>query len=190
MNTKTRALVESAVMVALATVLSVLEIWKMPFGGSITPLSMLPIMLISIRHGLGWGLGAAFCYSWLQIFTGGVFGWGLTPAILIGALFLDYMIPFTLLGLAGLFRKKGTAGILAGILMVCIIRFLCHFAAGIIFWTETGEFIAFGEQWVNRPVLYSLCYNGAYMLPETVFTFIGSLILTRIPQAKKMIFGI
>ena len=187
MNTKTKALVESAVMIALAVVLDMVKIWTMPWGGSVTLLSMLPIMLISIRHGIGWGLGSAFCFACLQIITGGVFGWGLTPATLIGALLLDYFVAFTVLGLAGLFRQKGAFGVMVGIVIVCALRFLSHFASGIILWANLEQFVAFGKEWVNRPIFYSLCYNGMYMLPETIFTSVAALLLMNVPQTKKLL---
>lgn len=188
MNKNTKALLESAIMVALATVLSMIKIWQMPFDGSITLLSMLPIMVISVRHGVKWGLGAAFVYSWTQILSGGVFTWGLTPAMLIASLFLDYILAFTVLGLAGMFKNKGLPGVIAGITVTCVLRFLSHLISGIVLWAKYDEFIAFGVEWVNRPVLYSLCYNGIYMLPETVFTVIGAVILLSIPQIKKQLF--
>ncbi len=188
MNKNTKALLESAIMVALATVLSMIKIWEMPLGGSITLLSMLPIMFISVRHGIKWGLGAAFVYSWTQIFTGEVFAWGLTPTMLIACLLLDYILAFSVLGLSGIFRKKGTAGVIAGITVSCVLRFILHFISGVVLWTNYEKFIVFGVEWVNRPVLYSICYNGMYMLPETVFTIIGAVLLLSIPQTKKLLF--
>ena len=187
MNSNTKALIESAITVALATVLSMIKIWEMPLGGSITLLSMLPIMLVSVRHGVKWGLGAAFVYSWTQVLTGKVFSWGLTPTMLVASLLLDYILAFTVLGLAGAFRKKGTAGVIAGMVMSCVLRFIVHFISGIVLWTNVEEFIVFGQSWVNRPVLYSLCYNGLYMLPETVFAIIGAVVLLAVPQTKKLL---
>ena len=53
---KTRTLVECALMIALGTVLANIKIFEMPNGGSITLLSMLPFILVSYRHGTKWGL--------------------------------------------------------------------------------------------------------------------------------------
>jgi thiamine transporter len=89
--------------------------------------------------------------------------------------------------IAGAFRKKGYFGALAGIAMVCALRFFVHFLAGIILWANLEEFMAFGQSWINRPVLYSICYNGAYMLPETILTVSGAAILLKIPQIKKLL---
>ena len=188
-------LCESAILVALAVVLSIVSKYLLepflaplfPFGGSVTLFSMLPICIISIKHGLGWGLCGAFCFSWFQILQGGVFGWGLTPAMLVASLFLDYILAFTVLGLAGIFRKKGTKGMIAGVAMVCALRFLVHFLSGIILWANLEQFIAFGQSWINRPVLYSIVYNGGYMLPETVLTVVGAVLLFRVPQVRKIL---
>ena len=186
-RTRVFALCECAMMLALAVVLSYVKIFTLPFDGSITLFSMLPICLISIKYGIGWGLGTAFCYAWFQILQGGVFAWGLTPTMLIASLFLDYILAFTVLGLAGLFRKKGLLGMVMGIVMVCALRFLVHFVAGVVLWANLEQFVAFGKEWVNRPALYSICYNGIYMLPETVMTSIGAWLLLKIPQMKRIL---
>ncbi len=186
-RTRTLALVECALLLAVAVALSYVKLFTLPFDGSITLLSMLPICLVAIRHGTAWGLGTAFAYSWFQILQGGVFAWGLTPAMLVGSLFLDYILAFTVLGLAGVFRRRGTVGVLLGIALACVLRFLSHFAAGIILWANLEEFVAFGREWVGRPWLYSLCYNGVYMLPETVFTVLGGVVLFRVPQMKQLL---
>ena len=186
-STRIFALCECAIMLALSVVLSYVKIFTLPFDGSITLFSMLPICLISIKYGIAWGLGTAFCYSWFQILQGGVFAWGLTPGMLVASLFLDYILAFTVLGLAGMFRKKGILGMVLGIVMVCALRFLVHFVAGVVLWANLEEFVAFGKEWVNRPVLYSICYNGIYMLPETIMTSVGAWILLKIPQMKRIL---
>ncbi len=177
------ALCESALMLALGVVLSYIKlIPSLPFDGSVTLFSMLPICLVAIKYGMGWGLGTAFCFSWFQILQGGVFGWGLTPAMLIGSLLLDYILAYTVLGLAGLFRKGGYWGRVGGVAMVCGLRFLIHFSAGVILWANFDKFEAFGQIIQDQPALYSLCYNGIYMLPETVLTVAVAAVLFRIPQ--------
>ena len=136
-QTKTHTLCECAIMLALAIILSFIQFGHLPWGGSITLASMLPICLVSIKYGCKWGLGTAFCFSWFQILQGGVFGWGLTPTMLIASLLLDYILAFTVLGLAGIFRKKQFWGNVIGTLLACLLRFLIHFAAGIILWEMT-----------------------------------------------------
>ena len=186
-QTRVFALCECALMLALAVVLSYVKLFTLPFDGSITLFSMLPLCLISIKYGIKWGLGTAFCYSWFQILQGGVFAWGLTPTMLIASLLLDYLLAFSVLGLAGLFRKKGYLGMIGGVAMACTLRFLVHFIAGVVLWANLAEFVAFGQEWVNQPVLYSLCYNGIYMLPETLLTTAMAAVLLKVPQMKRML---
>ena len=191
-NTKSHAkivaLVEGAVMVALAAVLSYIRIFQLPWGGSITLLSMLPICIYSIRHGIASGLFASFVFALIQFGQGvmdGLFGWGLTPVMLIACIMLDYIMPFTVLGLAGILRKKGTVGWIAGTAGAVVLRFIMHFLSGIVIWHS------FGELWegfsTDNEILYSLLYNGCYMLPELIFTLAGAIVLFKVPQTRKLL---
>lgn len=187
-NEKTKLLAEGAAMVALATVLSFIRVFKLPWGGSITLLSMLPIVLFSIRRGVKMGLVVSFVYALVQFGQGildGLFGWGLTAGMLIACIVLDYLAAFTVLGLAGLWRKKGLPGWLAGILLAVGLRFICHFLSGVVIWES------FGELWsgfsTDSTWLYSFLYNGCYMLPEMIFTMIGAVALLKAPQTKRLL---
>ena len=113
-NEKLKRLVLSAIMIALATVLSVIKVYKLPLGGAVTLFSMLPIVVVSVLYGVKQGLLTAFVYSAVQMFLdiGEVTGWGLTPAALVGCILFDYIIAFTAIGVAGIFRKKGFWGII------------------------------------------------------------------------------
>ena len=186
-HTKTRALCECAILLALSVVLSYIQIYKLPWGGTVTLFSMLPLCLISFKYGIKWGLGTAFCYSWFQILQGEVFSWGLTPAMLIGSLLLDYILAFTVIGLAGVFRRYRFGGMIAGVVLVCVLRFVSHFLSGVILWANLEQFVAFGQTWTNRPLLYSLIYNGSYMLPELILTVVGAVVLLKIPQICRLI---
>ena len=188
-NTKTRMLVEGAVMVALATVLSFLKIVKFPWGGSITVLSMLPIVVFALRHGLAAGLGVSFTYSVIQLGQGilvdGLLGWGLTPVALICCILLDYIGAFSVLCISGVFGNKKLSRMVGGVILAMLLRFLLHYISGV------AIFHSFGELWngfsTDNTWLYSLLYNGAYMLPETVFTTAGAVILFRTPQMRRML---
>lgn len=180
-NSLLKKIAFTAIMIALGTVLSMVKVWEMPFGGSITLLSMLPVVAVSVTYGIGWGLGAGFLSSLVQLALGlpKLMSWGLTPEIFVGAVFLDYIVAFTVIGLAGIFRKKGNAGICLGTALAVALRFVSHFLSGFILWTNLDKFIAFGKSWINHPVLYSLCYNGAYMLPELIITVLGVVLLSK-----------
>ena len=186
-NNKVLALCECAILLALSVALSYVKFLSLPFDGSITLFSMLPVCLVAIKYGVKWGLGTAFCFSWFQILQGGVFGWGLTPTMLISSLLLDYIVAYTVLGFAGMLRKKGYWGMLGGITAVCAMRFFVHFLAGVILWANFEQFEAFGQVIQNNPVLYSICYNGVYMLPETVLTVAVAAVVLKIPQIKRIV---
>ncbi len=181
----------SAIFIALATVLSLIKIWNMPLGGSVTLLSMLPIVMISCMLGLKWGMASSFAYAIIQLIFGitldGVLGWGLTPVMLIGTITLDYILAFSLLGIAGIFRKKGMIGIGSGVVIALLLRFFSHFLSGVIIFKNLEQFEVFGNIINNRPVLYSICYNGFYMLPEIIITTIGAILIFNTPQIKKLI---
>lgn len=175
-------------MVALATVLSFIRVYKLPWGGSITLLSMLPIAIFSIKYGVAKGLGTAFVFSLIQFIQGisdGLFGWGLSPVMLISCIFLDYILAFTVLGFAGIFRKKGVIGWVTGTAAALFLRFVCHFLSGIV------VFKSFGELWngfsTENTFLYSFLYNSSFMLPEIIFTCVCAFVLFKVPQTKKLI---
>lgn len=177
----TKKLTISAIMIALATVLSLVKVWEMPLGGSITLLSMLPICLVSITYGIKWGFACSFVYSLgqLALSIAEVVSWGLTPLSLAGAIALDYIVPFTLLGLSGIFRKQGIWGAISGISLSLILRFICHFISGIIIFDIWCE-------WENVP-LYSFCYNGTFMLPELILTVLGTFFVLKSSAIKNII---
>ena len=158
-----RALTEGAVMVAAAQVLSYLKLWEMPWGGSIT-LAMIPILLYAVRWGLGPGLLAGFVFGILQfMFDGGfAIGW----QSVIG----DYLLAFTVLGLAGLVHgKKGS--IFTGTIIGGLARFLVHYVVGATIWAEYMPETFFGMS-MHSPWFYSLLYNLAYMLPNIVICLV------------------
>ncbi len=185
---KTQILVEGAAMVALATVLSFIRIIRLPWGGSVTLLSMLPIFIFSIRRGIGAGLAVSFVYSLIQFGQGimdGIFGWGLTPAMLAGCIFLDYIGAFTVLGVAGIFRKKNLPGWIGGICLAIALRFIMHFLSGVVIWHSSGDlWEGFSTE---NAYLYSFLYNGVYMSLELIFTVAGAIALLKAPQTKKLI---
>ena len=187
---KLRILVEGAIMVAMAFGLSFLKIVKFPWGGSITVLSMLPIIVFSIRNGVGSGLMCSFIYSLTQLAQGiigdGLLGWGLTPLLLVGCIFFDYVGAFTVLGLAGMFRKKGMGGWISGAIIAIALRYVLHILSGGLIFVTVGMIMDWDIQnaWV-----YSMVYNGAYMLPEMILTTIGAVVLFKTGAIKMILKG-
>ncbi len=175
---KTRTLVECALMIAVGTVLAQIKIFEMPYGGSVTLLSMLPFILVSYRHGLAWGLLTGFANSLLQMLMGFYPPPAGTPVAFVGVVLLDYVLAFTVLGAACVFAKpfkNRMVGIVVGVAAVCCLRFVCSWVSGAWLW---GSYQDSYEWAVGMNVwLYSLIYNGSYMLPELVLTSIGAAAL-------------
>ncbi len=176
MNQNTRRLTESAVMIALAAVLSMIQLFPMPQGGTVTPASMVPIILISFKYNVRWAIIVSVVYAGIQMLLG--FYAPPTPDFInfILVILLDYVIAFGVLGLAGTFGrafKNPTVQIIFGTTVVICLRFLCHFASGILIWSSYAP--------EGQPVwLYSLGYNGSYMLGELIVSVIVVAALSRI----------
>ncbi len=175
---KTRVLVECALMVAVGTVLANLRLFTLPNGGSVTILSMLPFMLVSFRHGVKWGLFTGFANGCLQMLLG--FWAPPTPTFLyfLGEILLDYLLAFMALGLVDLFAKpfnNRVVGVAVGCAVGGLLRFLCSFLSGVLIWGNLSEGLG---AWT-----YSLVYNASYMLPETLLTVIAAVLLAKlVPQ--------
>ena len=187
-NSKTKIMAECAILVALSTVLSFVKIWNMPWGGSITLFSMLPVCYISVRHGIKWGMGSSLLYAVIQLFLGitldGLLGWGLTGTILLACVFLDYLAAFSVLGLSGLFAKYGFAGIMTGTALCVCMRFLCHLFSGVYVFASVGKLWSGFE--TSDTWLYSFIYNGCYMLPELIMTLVGAAIVYKALSDRKL----
>lgn len=188
---RTRTMVEGALMIALSTVLSMIQIPLMPHGGSITLVSMLPILMMSYRHGVSWGLLTAFINSMIQFVQGiGNLAYCQTLSAQLGCVLLDYLLAFTALGLAGAIAKpfsNRTAGIGVSAFAVCLLRYLCSFLSGYIVWkdydyafswmSEVG-FSGIASMGENALCwLYSAVYNATYMIPEAIITTAAAVIL-------------
>ena len=188
-NVKVRRLVESALFVAIATVLSILKI-DLPFGGGVTIVSMLPLVLISHRWGWEWGVLTAFAYSLIQLLLGlDNVGYATTFATVLGVIFLDYVIAYTVIGFSGVMEKpfgKSLKAVLIGIAVVFAGRFLCHYITGVWIW---GGWMPenFMNMTMTSPWMYSLLYNGWYMLVELVVTEIAAALLYK--PLKKFVHG-
>ncbi|NLA77834.1 MAG: energy-coupled thiamine transporter ThiT [Clostridiales bacterium] len=168
----TLRLVESAIMIAVAVVLSEFAVFKLPYGGSVTLFSQLPIIIIAYRYGIKWGLFTGGVMGLLQMILGANnFSYVTGIAGVIILIFSDYIIAFGVLGLGGMFKgrlKKQSAELALGALVVSLLRYACHFISGVTIWSgyaADGQAVA----------AYSLSYNGSYMIPETIITVIGAI---------------
>lgn len=166
MKKKTLALCEAGIMIALSTVLAMLKLIDMPYGGSVTFAQMLPIVIYAYRHGPKYGMGAALTASLIQLLLG-LENFSYLPlvkwySVLVLAL-LDYVVAYSVFGLVGFLKKKYDyrKAMVIGALSASVIRYLCHVISGFTAWT------AF-ELPTGAVMLYSVGYNATYMIPETI----------------------
>lgn len=156
-----RAYVEAGALIALSAVLSMVKIFRMPQGGSITAASMIPVLLIGLRWGAGLGISGGFAYGIVRHLMG---GWFVHPVQWL----LDYPLAFGALGLSGLFRKHPLVGVTVGIGG----RFLAHLAAGAVFYASSAPP---GQS----PWVFSAIYNATYLLPELAISIFVAWLLSR-----------
>ena len=216
MRTKTKQLTESAMLIAIAVVLELvgkMVFPPMPFGGQLTLVSMLPIVLVSYRHGVKWGLVTGLAYGLVQMALGagtvtaafqpGYFGDGTMIGNAIVMCLMDYILAYTALGLGGSFRnriRRPGIALMLGSLVALGGRYLAHILSGYIlfagwaewFFTQDG-FPAWGAALVGNLSanalgwVYSIVYNGMYMLPEMILTAVAAMLLGRISQIVQKI---
>ena len=179
MSTKNKVLMltESAVMIAFATVLSIVKIVDMPYGGSVTACSMLPLLIIAYRYGTRWGLLTSFTYGVIQMFLGmDNLSYATSFWAAIAIILLDYFVAFVVLGLGGIFRKitktQGQALCVASV-VTGFLRYLCHTISGCTVWA--GMALP-----TKDALIYSLSYNLTYMLPEIIVLATGAVLVSRL----------
>ena len=202
-----------ALAMVLAMVCALIPFLNLPFGGGFTVASMLPIVIISYMYGMKWGFFSAGIYSVIQIVMDLYLGKGSTLIALfmpnsddymgIGAaiaiLIIDYFVAYTLLGFGGAFRKmkNKTLALTLGVVLALSLRYLAHIVSGYIFygawaeWFFTQEnFYAIGG-WIldtfsgeGLAIVYSIFYNGLYMIPEIVITSVAAVVVSKLPVIK------
>ena len=201
MNKNVRILTESAIMLALASVLSMFQVYKMPLGGSITIASLLPIIIIAYRHGIKWGFVTAFAHSVLQlVIFGGLenIAYGTTMEARLAIIFVDYIIAFTALGTAAFFanivksnkKTARTINFSLGAVVALVIKFICHWLVGAVVWYGLTKDIWYAdntEHFVHKhgAWVYSFIYNIQYMLPELIITVVIGVVLVNLLDFKK-----
>lgn len=163
-----RALCEGALMVALAQVLSYLKLWELPQGGSIT-IGMLPIFLFCVRWGFCRGMLASVAFSVLQLTLDGAFAYSWQS--MLG----DYIIAYSVLGLAGLFARK-KYGFFIGCIVGSAARFFIHWIVGATVWAEYMPEAFFGMT-MTSPWFYSALYNGSFIMLSLLLTLLLGVLL-------------
>jgi thiamine transporter len=182
-NKRLLMLVEVAIFVGIGLVLDKISFSLWAQGGSVS-FVMVPILLIAVRWGLSAGVITGLLIGVLQMLLGAyIFHWAQA--------LLDYVVAFSVVGLAGIFRKQIVQAvnemnkkriilyIVYGIIIGGLLRYAAHSIAGVVFFKEYA-----GDQNVW---LYTLIYNGSYMIPAIILTAIaGSLVFTAAPKLLKV----
>lgn len=201
-NVKILRLVESGLLVAIGVILDTFFKFQAPwaYGGSITLFSMLPLVIIAYKYGVCWGAFAGLAHGLITLLISGGGASGLVamvqengPAVFAGILILDYILAFSSIGLGGLavrFTKSAPSALAVGAVIGVGCRFVCHFASGFLLFGSYADWF-FGElswgQWIlghfsgaGLSAIYSLIYNGLYMVPEIILTAVGGAIVGRL----------
>ncbi|TDP58096.1 energy-coupled thiamine transporter ThiT [Aminicella lysinilytica] len=166
-----KAMTISALLVAIAMVLGQIQLFRMPQGGGITLLSMLPIALCSYYLGTRRGIMAGMCLGLLNL----IFGpYVIHPLQLL----LDYPIAFGAMGMGGIFRNQKN-GLTKGYLFGVFCRYICAVVSGIVF------FGAYAPANFNA-VTWSLWYNLTYLGVEAAIT----VVVISLPPVKKALKGL
>ncbi len=202
-----------ATATVLAMICEAIPFLHLPFGGGFTIASMLPIVLVAYMYGTKWGLLCSATYAAIQILLALIFGSAsalrgyfipndenfMGFGIAIGIVVMDYIVAYTVLGLGGVFRNKlpKVPAIVLGVILALGLRYLVHIVSGYAFFGMWAEWF-FGEEgfalgnWVLTKfsgqllsLLYSVVYNGLYMIPEIVITTVCASGVAFIPQIKK-----
>lgn len=180
MNRKTKTLCEGAIMIALALILDLIRLYRLPNGGSVT-ISMLPIVLFAVRHGSGWGAMAGALFGGINYMWGGT-------AIDWTTIIFDYFFAFSMLGFgAGLFRGK-KLGCLWGTLSGGTLQFLASYLVGVFVWGKwmPEEFLGLT---MTTPWFYSFLYNILWAGPDILLTLALYAALYQLPPMRKYLQG-
>ena len=162
-QTDVRILVEGGIMIALVTLLSFIKVFEMPQGGSITAVSMAPILIYSCRHGVKKGLVVSTVYGILQYLLQG--GFSIHPMSIL----LDYVLAFGVLGVAGMWKGRTWMELL-GCCVAIVLRYVVLVISGVVVW---GSYAPEGVS----PLSYSIGYNASYMIPEGILTVVMIAVL-------------
>lgn len=176
----TLKLVFSALMIAIGTVLSMFKfggLWA--FGGGVTFCAMLPLVIVSFIYGNKWGIFTAFVFSLLQMILGmDNVMYGTSALMMIAIALLDYIVAYTAVGLAAIFKDKlGNiyTEMVLGIVLALTLRLICHFISGWMIWDALWP----NEMEMASPI-YSIAYNGSFMIPEIVITSVVAVALEKV----------
>lgn len=200
-NKNVLRLVESGLLVAIGILLDTFLKFEAPwaYGGSITLFSMLPLVIIAYKYGVCWGCFAGLAHGLIGLLISGGGASGLAamvqengPAVFAGILLLDYILAFSSIGIGGVaakFAKSPSSALGIGAVIGLSCRFFCHFLSGYLLFGSYAEWFFEQSSWgmwildhcsgTLLSIVYSLVYNGLYMVPEIIITAVGGVLAGR-----------
>ncbi len=205
MNSKIniKRLVETSLFIILGLILSMIRIFNLPYGGSITIASMLPLVFISFKYGTKWGIFSGFIYGLIS----GMFGFsegsfkGVNIGMVFFIFFIDYIVAHSVIGFSGLFRNckkiKLSTKLVCGIIVGGCLKLFFHILSGTIFYGSYAQWFFSQEGFSQGEVIlqtfsgfslyfiYSLFYNISYMIPEIIVTCIVGYTLSKVQYIKQ-----
>lgn len=187
----TKSIAQTGILLAVAIALSFIQI-PLFLGAQITLASTLPICIISFREKSGWSFLSAFIFSCFQfaiaVIRDGILGWGLISSSLFWCIFLDYILAFTCIGFCTFFKNLKEKWYFFAIFLVFFIRYICHVLSGYLIFTNLEQWSIFGKVFEGKSLLYSVCFNAVFMVPEFAITSVVFLAIMKIPYLKNLIF--
>jgi len=180
-KTKVKTMAECSLMLAIATLLSIVVVYQLPFGGSITLCSMAPLLYVAFHYPLKWSVLTSLAFGLLQVLIAFFPPPAQNLLSFTGVILLDYLLAYGALGIAGLLSRPfgGVKGMLVGGSLSIVGRFLCHFISGIIIW---GVYAPEGQSAAQ----YSLIYNGSFMIGEGILSMAALIAFAKIPLKGKV----
>jgi thiamine transporter len=171
---RTKVLAEIVVFAALSAVLYAVRPYTLPFGGSITLGSMVPVMWLSLRRGVRVGVVAGVIFGVLALLIDILFlGASSIIATPVQAV-LEYPVAFGIVGLTGMFHRNTVTFAVAGAAISVFVRFIIHYFVGVFVWFYV---YTFPEQWGQWS--WPAVYNGSFLSIEFVISAILLAILVR-----------
>lgn len=170
---------ECAIFVALSVALSFIPEIPIGISGGSIGFNMIPLFILAYRHGAKYSFISGLVFSIVYVIIGGKWGWGL-PSVL-----LDYVIAYTVLGIAGFFGGKAKCKnklFEVGVVLACAARYTVSVISGVVLYGITTATPILGITTSNA-LVYSLIYNALYMLPNTVIAVV-IMALLRYPLKK------
>lgn len=178
-NKNAKAVVYGAIAVAMSFVLSYIAFYKMPYGGSITLASLVPIIIYAYCFGVSRGLIVGLVYGLLQFVQAPYF-------INFTQFILDYLLAFASIATAGFFKriKNVKISLPLATTTACVVRLCFHILAGVIFYSAVGSRAPIlpsliGDIDALPAFVYALVYNSLFLIPELIISVVVIVLLTQ-----------